>query len=1246
MEKKYKKHQLRDHIYEIPGTYIGSIENTTLDTYVYSDETKKFSIQNITYVPGLYKIYDEIVVNALDQITRLKQEEAKKELENIRHVKTIKFTIDKKSGIIEIENDGDGIDIDVLPDQGGIYIPQMIFGELLTSTNYTDKDVEKLVGGVNGYGSKLTNIFSLEFTVETVDHRRKKIYTQTWKDNMKTVGKPSVKAYSKVPYTRIRFLPDYKRFGLDSMSDDIYNLFYKRALDACATSDPSVSVYFNGTKLEIKSFEKYADLYLGDKKETARVYEACGERWEVIAAPSASAQFEQVSFVNGINTVRGGKHVDYIKNQISKALAEMSESKKKTVKQQHIVDNLFVFVKCLIVNPAFDTQTKEALTTPVSKFGSKCELDKKFITALYKSGIMEKAVSLTDFHQDKKASKTDGKKTSRITVDKLDDANDAGTKNSSNCTLILTEGDSAKALAISGLSVVGRGTYGVFPLRGKVMNVKDATATKIAENKEITDIKKIVGLQNGKVYTDVSELRYGHIMMMCDQDTDGSHIKGLIMNVFQTLWPSLYKMEGFLISMLTPIMKATNGENVMSFYNMNDAQVWIEKQKKKADGLKGWSFKYYKGLGTSTSAEAKEYFREMKKTVYKYTGKESDESIDLAFNKKRPDDRKRWLIKYDPSNVLDYTEKDITYEDFVNKDLIHYSNRDIERSIPHVCDGLKESTRKILFAGFKRKLFNKEMKVAQFGAYTAEKSAYHHGETSLMQAIIGMAQNYVCSNNINLFVPKGQFGTRLKGGADHSAPRYIFTKLSELSQVIFRVEDFKVLEYNYDDGEKIEPKYYIGVIPMVLINGAVGIATGFSTNLPCYNPTDVIDICRKIANNLDSIKLETKESMKEAYQAINKTRIPELTPWYLGFTGKIVKKERKPKRPKKSGATENDDTESVASEESVTSAEAAFESQGVYKWVKDDTVEITELPIGTWTDDYKDFLTQCVVNNNPVLKDFESHYTDTNVRFTLKLYPGVRPGIEMNFDTEFKLVSTKNMNINNIHLYSEKGAIKKYANTTEIFIDFAKVRILKYYERKEDQLKTMRKNYVIISAKVRFIKQYIEGIIILVGKKIAQVEEQLKSLNYPTAIDEKDTGEDGEGGGGDSGGDGGGGDGGGHDSGSGEIVIGEQIIIQKAIPSYDYLTDMSLKTLTVEKKTALEKQENNIKMKIEELEAKTISSIWLDELKEVENAWNIFKQETDALYTNDKKSGISGASSTPGAHASSGSKKRAVAAKK
>jgi len=1129
MDKKYKKHKLRDHIYEIPGTYIGSIEHTTLDTFIYDQETKKFAIKTITYVPGLYKIYDEIVVNALDQITRLKQD---KETENIRHVKNIKFTIDKENGIIEIENDGDGIDIDVLSD--GIYIPQMIFGELLTSTNYTEKDVEKLVGGVNGYGSKLTNIFSLEFTIETVDHRRKKIYKQTWRDNMKIAEKAEIKSYAKIPYTKIRFIPDYKRFGLDGMTDDIYDLFYKRALDACATSDPSVSVYFNGAKLEVKSFEKYADLYLGDKKETSRVYEACGERWEIIAAPSPYQRFEQVSFVNGINTVRGGKHVDYIKNQIAKSLVEMAESKKKTVKQQHIIDNLFIFVKCLIVNPAFDTQTKEALTTPMSKFGSKCELDKKFFLALYKSGIIEKAASLTDFHQDKKAAKTDGKKTSRINVEKLDDANDAGTKKSSECTLILTEGDSAKALAISGLSIIGRGKYGVFPLRGKVMNVKDATAAKIAENKEITDIKKILGLQNGKEYKDVSELRYGHVMLLCDQDTDGSHIKGLIFNVFQTLWPSLYKMEGFLVSMLTPIMKATHGsKQILSFYNMNDADKWIDEKKKSSGGLSGWSFKYYKGLGTSTSEEAKEYFKQMKKTLYNYTGELSDETMDLAFNKKRPDDRKKWLHEYNPENVLDYTKPNITYEDFVNKDLIHYSNRDLERSINHVCDGLKESTRKILFAGFKRRLFSKEMKVAQFGAYTAEVSAYHHGENSLMEAVIGMAQNYVGSNNINLFVPNGQFGTRLKGGDDHSAPRYIFTKLSDLAQVIFNEADSNVLEYNYDDGKEIEPKYYIGVIPMVLVNGAIGIGTGFSTNLPCYNPIDIINVCRNIANtitdDIQEIELENK---------INEIEIDDLIPWFNNFKGKILKNEK-----------------------------GSYESHGVYSWIKDDVIEITELPIGTWTDDYKDFLIKCIVNNNPVLKDFESHYTDISVKFILKLYPGVRQGIESNFDTEFKLVSTKNLNINNIHLYSEKGAIKKYANTGEIFKDFAKVRIIKYRKRKENQLERLRKEYIIVSAKVRFICEYIQGIIILIGKKITEVEKQLNELNYPNIENENEE------------------------------------------PNYDYLTDMPLKTLTNEKKLALEKQEHSIKMKIEELEAKTISSIWLDELNNIENIWNKSKSK-------------------------------------
>jgi DNA topoisomerase II len=325
-------------------------------------------------------------------------------------------------------------------------------------------------------------------------------------------------------FVRIAVNPDYKRFGIDNLTDDMYALFHKRTIDICACTLPSVAVFFNDEKINVKDFEKYSELFIdGNKTDKPRVYEK-NDRWEILALPSEEGSFEQVSFVNGINTIRGGKHVDYIANQIIKSLTEIATKKKKTVKAQHIKDNLRIFVKALIVNPAFDSQTKEALTTPQTKFGSKIDLSDGFITKLYKTGLVDKAANLTEFHQEKKLTKTDGKKTNRIIVPKLDDANFAGTKKSGDCILILTEGDSAKTMAISGLSVVGRDYYGVFPLRGKVMNTKDTNTEKINKNEEINHLKKILGLEHGKKYDDLSRLRYGSIVIMTDQDHDGSHI--------------------------------------------------------------------------------------------------------------------------------------------------------------------------------------------------------------------------------------------------------------------------------------------------------------------------------------------------------------------------------------------------------------------------------------------------------------------------------------------------------------------------------------------------------------------------------------------------------------------------------------------------------------------------------------------------------------------------------------------------
>jgi DNA topoisomerase-2 len=1176
VEDKYKKYELLEHILALPDTYIGSIEPQKITSYIYDEETKKMVVDELTYIPGLLKIFDEVIVNAIDHCMRLRADEEKGK-EDIKHVKNIKVTIDKATGRITIMNDGNGVDIKKHSSYGDLWIPELIFGELLTSTNY-DKGEEKIWGGKNGYGSKLTNIFSKEFSIETIDHYTKKIYTQTFSNNMTARTIAEVKASSKVPYTQISFIPDYERFGMKNMSDDIYKLFNRRVIDACATTPKEVSVYFNGEKLMIKDFEKYCELFL-DKKEQPFVYEAVGERWEVVASISSSGSFEFLSFVNGINTIKGGKHIEYITNMITKNLVDMTLSKKKkAVKAQHIKDNLFVFVKALIVNPSFDSQSKETLTTPVAKFGSKCELSEKFYDKLFKIGIVDKALSITEFYDKKKLVKTDGKKISRIIVPKLDDANLAGTKDSAACTLILTEGDSAKTMAVAGLSIIGRDKYGVFPLRGKILNVKDATLQKITDNTEITAIKKILGLEQNKKYTDLSQLRYGSIMIMTDQDHDGSHIKGLIFNIFQSMWHELYEISGFLTSMLTPIIKATNsrGNEIIEFYNMSDYERWGETDVAKNGS---WKIKYYKGLGTSNDQEAKEYFKNMKKITYKYD-KDADEVIDLAFNKKRADDRKEWLANYDKDNVLDYTNLEVDFKTFVDKDLIHFSNRDLQRSINHICDGLKESTRKILFACFKRKLYTNEVKVAQLSGYVSEVSAYHHGENSLQQAIVGMAQIYVGTNNINLLSPNGQFGSRCQGGQDASSARYIFTLLTKLTKLIFKEEDNNTLTYQDDDGQQIEPEFYIPVIPMILVNGGIGIGTGYSTNIPQFNPSEIIAACKFIctAIKLAGLDGDTEDGMDNIYETIDILDIDDLVPYYLGFNGTIKKSENN-----------------------------SYISKGVYKWIDGETLEITELPIGTWTEDYKEFLENMITNGLNNLKYIENHYTSKNVKFILHFNANVRETFEDKFEQLFKMSSSKNLSINNIHLFNKNGAIQKYDNTTEIIKEWSKTRILKYIERKAYQIKILEKDFLLLSAKIRFIIDVISGNIQIMNKKLTDIAKRLIELKYPRINT---------------------------DTAANIVVAGnidndasDDVSIDgsdssdgnKDIKDFNYLLKMPISQLTYDRKIILEKEVDALNTNLKNLRDSRIEDLWMSDLVELENAWEEHRDNVLKEYDNDRK---------------------------
>ncbi len=1081
VEEKYQKKDLRQHIYDIPDTYIGSVNITSEPIYVIqkvsidspvadyatdaaseagSDTTSvkgagkknsladiEMTLKNIEYVPGLYKIFDEIIVNAIDHKVR------------DNSLKNIKVTIDKTTGVIEVYNDGNGIPI-VLHKEHNVYVPELLFGNLLTSSNY-DKEEKKITGGKNGFGAKVTNIFSKWFEVETCDSNVSQKYSQKWSENMTIQNQPIIKSFKGKPYTKVSFLPDYKRFGLQGITDDIELLFERRVYDLAALTPKDVTVHYNGKALEIKSFEKYTDLYLGDKKEKQRVHEIVNDRWEICATYNEKGTFEQVSFVNGIWTKKGGKHVEYVSNAIVKKLTQFisDRNKKMNIKTSYVKENLFLFVKSTIENPSFTSQTKEELSTPSKDFGSKCEISDAFISKLAKCGIMDRAIEICVFQESKDLKKSDGKKKSRIVgIPKLDDANKAGTAESSKCVLILTEGDSAKSSAICGLSVVGRDYYGVFPLKGKLLNVRDAAAKKVIENQELANLKQIIGLKQfeddgitPKKYTSVDDLRYGCIMIMTDADVDGSHIKGLLINWLGYSWANtLLKIPGFVKTIRTPILKARKGNQVIPFYSLAEYDAW-----KNENDSSNWTIKYYKGLGTSSAQEFKEYFSDLNANTVEYIwdNDECANAIDLAFSAKRADDRKEWLKTHNESVVLDTKQNKVSYTEFINKDFIHFSNYDNIRSIPNVMDGLKPSQRKCIYACLKKHQ-RSEVKVAQISGYISEQTSYHHGEVSLQSTLVGMAQDFVGSNNINLLKPIGQFGTRNKGGDDAASARYIFTCLSDITEYLFNKDDNPLLKYLEDDGTPIEPAYYAPVLPMVLINGVDGIGTGYSTKIPCYNPRQIAEVILDKLNNNKPFEDHT------------------FIPWYNKFNGTITV------APDSNGSV--------------------FICKGKYK-VSATQVEITELPVGVWTEEYIDFLNSVLPlsdNKKHLISSYTNNSTEEHVNITIKFDKEKLVNLVDDDLLEKELKLVKNININNTHLYDPNGSIKRYNSVADILNDYYHIRYDLYVKRKQYQLAEMKKDIRVLENRRRFMECVMKEEILVFKKKTSEIIEQLEAKSF------------------------------------------------------------------------------------------------------------------------------------------------------
>jgi DNA topoisomerase-2 len=1230
IEDTYQKKDLRQQMLDSPDTWAGSIAPQEEEMWVVDEEDDGVIVREaVKSIEAFYKIYDEILVNAIDQYQRIETKMAEAPAAEFKPVRKISVTLDPASGWITVENDGEGLDV-VLHAVLGKYVPEVVFGILLTSANY-DKTEKRTVGGKNGFGAKITNVFSKEFKVETVDWRRRLRYRQTWRNNMTVVETPVIDTYRKVPYTRISYLPDYERFGvppeaISTMGD--WQLLRRRVYDIAACTGREVLVYLNGRKLGVKGFEDYINLYIGKKSETKRVYLEAGPRWQLAVCLSQDGEFQQVSFVNGLFTDREGSHVTHVMTNLVKRIIERVDaaSKKKVdLKPAFIKNNLRLFLRSTIENPSFDTQTKRKLISTVDSFGSRCELTDEFVDGIIKLGILKRAEQLAEFKAkaglDKKMSGS--ARTKRIFHPKLVEGSGVGPNRKGHlATIVFTEGDSAAGFMAKGLKGIPESEHqywGYFPLRGKILNIRTATLKQLEKNEEIAMIIKILGLQPGRAYTDTRDLRYDRVMLLTDADKDGFHIKGLLMNLFSKKWPSLLNLEGFLCDMATPINRALpkaagTAAGILEFYTEREYRLWVETVG--AELLRRYRIKYYKGLGSWEPKEAREICKAMKTTNY-YRQPEmitvpalkggtlrtldnTDYHFELVFEKNYEDRRKAWLNDgyvpgtEPPAGATASQIKRMNYVYFLNNYVKQFSAADNVRSIPNLMDGLKPSQRKILYCAFKRgdlsgRHANQEgLKVAQLAGYVSEHGAYHHAEESLTGTIVNMAQDYVGHGNYGLFYPSGNFGSRrgggtdLKKGDDSAAPRYIFTYLNRATEQLFRETDSPLLTQQEDEGQPIEPVFFLPVIPFVLVNGAAGIGTGYSTTIPAYNPFTII---RNVRHYLAG----------EPYEP--------MAPWYRGYRGRITMLD-----------------------------ENRFQTAGAWCRLDADTIRVTELPVGTNT--CKSFLAyQAFLNTllpeelrkvatmagastggrkkktagdseptpavegsedsgafkGPVLRDYVMvTFTDTEFVVDLQFVPGLldrelgawpaSPDIysETGIRLAKKLKLAYTFTTNNLHLYDIDGIIKRFSSPLAILDHWAQIRYNYYVARHQHLLDQYNEALAKAAARYRFVVEVMDEKLDFKRQSRRAAEQILANCQPPypkfkpaggkraTATEEEGESED--------------------------------------TGSYHYLLSLQISSFTAEKLEKLQREQDHWSELLAKLQANTPADLWLEDLATLETA--------------------------------------------
>lgn len=1229
--EKYKQFTGAEHVRALTMMYIDDPDTLEDVSYLeFDSESSTFSLrEHGKYNEGIAHCANEAISNSYDHFHR-----------DGTNVTTIKVDVDPETLNCVFYNNGAGLDVAVHPESYNLpkkkqkWIPQMMFAEFRSSSNesYTGKENGTKIGQF-GIGIKAVLAVCDYVELITIDAVRGLKYTQTFAEGLKKINKPSVRKFKGKPFTQLSCSFDPLIFsGVDAEArKGTFEKIRFRTYEIAAFLGKKCKVYFNDELSPIRNFESLAKAIMPKPtteqlsqdfinqfvyvktKDFKNIPKLSGStiptQFEFVVASNLGAgKLISYGYVNGV-AVNEGTHLNVIINQItSDLIARAKKQSDVTLTAGNLESEIFILVNLIVSQPKFHSQQKSKLTNKVTDLKKYCKLEPKSLNAISKLSILSNAVNAKSNQLNAKvnnATKTRRNK-NLYGLDTFEPARLQGKKAyHDNLALIITEGNSAKQLALDIISNIdhGKDFHGIYACRGKVLNGRDETITKVYANKVWNEILRILGIEPGLDYNlkeNRAHLRYSKLIIMADQDVDGFHITGLVLNTFEKHFSGLCK-SGFIKQFITPVVcaipkalskksnnfrdtigevKTTSKSNkIIDFFSEADSREWQEKHANEIGTI--WTIKYFKGLATSNKAAAKRYAKNLDRHLYNFEfDNGSGECLDLIFNKTRADDRKEWLRHFDKTDSMTYEPGETAkVSEFCNTSLKEYGMANNHRALVSVVDGLKESGSKIVWtcATKSNPKIPANEKVSTVTATIIEYSSYHHGPTPLEDAMKNMAKFYPTSPmNIPLLEPDGQFGSRFENGKDAGSSRYVYSGPTKMLPLIFHKTDIALCPKQYDDGREIEPRYLGAIIPLVMINWSTGIGSGHAGDFVGREPMAIVNIM------LQHLKSKNPNNSKTRSKYAN--QLDSLTPWRHGFTGTINSLDCHI-------FTDDHDNEIEYSK--------SWEARGKYVVINPKKIRITEIPWQTSFTKYRLYLesicaeairdTEKTARDQQTLADasastkkgrkgkarkstakkpkqktgkqafvksFSSGCIGDTVDFEIELVDTIENlwGCEGS-ESMIKALKLRESFKANYTAFDREKSVITYNCLAEIYHEYFDVRYQIYADRRKAILKQLKDDITIATGKY----MYVEAV---------AINKTLKLLN--SNLDKLD-----------------------------KHIAKHDIPLHPIKQTYDYVTGMATTSLTQQKIDALKSEVDRHRVEYKRVKAMTPQKMWYDDLKEL-----------------------------------------------